>query len=410
MQNIAIVDFKATGYSEETTPVNTTGSQYHTRQIQILDLYRHAIANSSAKLFTSENLDKYGWNALYRYGIEKNIRRVDDIFALSGIKHPSFLSYAELFSSKELKGIFEQSIDIERFLRNLRMSLIRYGEIAKEGGMRLVKNPLAVEDISDSTRENSFHVGMIFARLYAEKVFSIPFLTHVQELIDAGAAEIVNGLAPDLAGQDMNAKWHVLEAKGTTESSYLYNGLKKAKKQLASLRIVNTSNHVTQSACGTLYTFDRVRTLLRDPVPTGEGVLTLDWMKSVLNHYKLYLNAEAHEFYNPRNRNRDYVMLTGPIRISGRLRVRYSIHKRILALIAKVGQLDQDYPLLQTPLDINMKLNGQLRKNILERNEHSATLKKEYAEIIREIHASIADMNENLNRRSTGIDGLRLEV
>lgn len=410
MSVTAIVDLKITGYNKDVYPVNTPGTKFYRHQIGILALYRHAIANISDKLFSQQNLGIYGWDALYRYGIEKSLRRVDDIFALSGIHHPAFLSNSDhtSFSSDVLNDVFGQSGSKEAFLSEVCREHPGCSDPIHNYLNRLIRNPLGVENICDSTREDSYHVGMIFARLYAEQIFGIPFLSHVQDLIDRGAAELQSGMAPDLAGQDLDYRWHAVEAKGTTDSSYLYTALSKAKKQLGSLKLINKSSEITRSACGTLYTVEKVRSLLRDPEPSGDGILTLDWIQSVLSHYKLIPEGEELASLLRNGPRREYIKLSDFAFSGGR--VEMSVHHSILSLIGEIRELDREYVRRENPYKMLRQNTGQLRGRILERNESCQELQRRFREITREISTAARKINDDARSQSTGADGILLKI
>lgn len=407
-----VVDLKIANYSGSFNGVNTQGNRYHSILINALDLYRHAIANSSCKIFTPAHFKKYGWEAIYRFGIVKSLSHVDNIFALNAINRFYFLNYADhhMLSSNVMQGAYHQQTRAGFFHD---VCIKHYGprRVFPDIISRLVKNPLSEGVISDTTRDNSYHVGMIFSRLYAEREFSVPFLTHISDLKKSHPRAVVsnNGLEPDLAGQDLRLQWHAFEAKGATSESYLYSGLAKAKKQLTSLVSINNNTNITRSACGTLYNENGVRTLLRDPEPTGETTMVLDRLSTILSHYK-YINLDT-KLPSRTDVLPNFISLLD-LKFSGHL-FRISIHKNILNLLREFNQISRTSPLSSDGKNIRELNNDVLSEIIMERNNRYSHLLKQYTEIVRDM-PRVIDNNfrggaGEMSDISIGIDGLCLE-
>lgn len=267
-------------------------------------------------------------------------------------------------------------------------------------------------DISDTTRDNSYHVGMIFSRLYAEQIFSVPFLTHVRDLKKSHAVVSNNGLEPDLAGQDLRFQWHAFEGKGATNESYLYSGLNKAKRQLKSLASINGDTNITRSASGTLYNENGVRTLLRDPEPTGETTMILDRLSAISSHYKyINLDNELPSRTDTLAALPDFISLPY-LNFSGRP-FRMSIHRNMLNLLREVDQMSRIYPLFPDGENTRALNNDDLSEIIMNRNYRSSHLQEQYTEIARDMRR-VRDQNfgEGIGGTfdiSIGIDGLCLE-
>ena len=408
-----VVDFKVAGYSGIFSNFNTEKNRYYQNHINVLDLYRHSIANTSSQIFTHTYVKKYGWKAIYRFGIAKSMSHVDNIFAVNYLNFHNFFCNAghPLFSEPFLQGVFEQSVGADIFLNNVCSAPHIPTRTFPNIISRLIKNPFLLGDISDTTRHNSYHVGMIFSRLYAEQIFSIPFLTHLHDLKKTHAV-VCGNLEPDLAGQDPNLHWHAFEAKGATSESYLYSGMKKAKSQLASLKSINNDANITLSASGTLYNEKGVRTLLRDPEPTGETTITLDWLSAILSHYK-YINldfdlfSKADSFPSPHNFiNLPYLSFSGrPFRMS--------VHTKVLNLLREINKTSQAHPLYPEGMNIGKSDKANFSEIIMNRNYLSSHLQIEYNEIIRNLRDIINEISGDRTfgnfSTSIGLDGLCLQ-
>ena len=105
-------------------------------------------------------------------------------------------------------------------------------------------------DPSDK-RIKSYNIGMGITKIVADKILNIPYLQHVDYLVNNGIATITSGTKQrgDLAGRDSSNNWHVLEAKG---SSYPFSQseLDYAKYQATRIKTINgTTPHTRNSCC-----------------------------------------------------------------------------------------------------------------------------------------------------------------
>ncbi|HGN9484731.1 TPA: hypothetical protein ACK0G9_003057 [Proteus mirabilis] len=125
-----VVDLKIANYSGSFNGVNTKGNRYHSIAINALDLYRHAIANTSCEIFTPAHFKKYGWEAIYRFGIVKSLSHVDNIFALNVKNRFYFLNYADhhMFSSDVMQEAYHRQTR-ESFLHDV--CIRRYRPISR---------------------------------------------------------------------------------------------------------------------------------------------------------------------------------------------------------------------------------------------------------------------------------------
>ena len=96
----------------------------------------------------------------------------------------------------------------------------------------------------------TYWLGMAFTKLAAERRLRIPWLCHVDRLIDQGVLTLATGTNErgDLVGKDHNKEWHVLESKGRSYnvSSTLIH---QAKFQATRITAINGRPPCSASAC-----------------------------------------------------------------------------------------------------------------------------------------------------------------
>jgi len=146
-------------------------------------------------------------------------------------------------------------------------------------------------DASDQ-RIKSYNIGMGIAKIVADKVLNIPYLQHVDYLIDEGIATITAGSKQrgDLAGKDLLGNWHILEAKGSSYSFSDYQ-LRGAKQQATRVISIDGSAPNTSSYCCTTINESDTTIYLADPDDDNINPirLTIDSDKFLLSYYnKLY--------------------------------------------------------------------------------------------------------------------------
>jgi hypothetical protein len=143
---------------------------------------------------------------------------------------------------------------------------------------------------------------MAFSKLYAEKIFEIPSLVHVEYLKKQNAIEFQRSHGssrskePDLVGVDMGGNWHVFEAKGVSGSaSQLAGKVLEAKNQLNQVMSIHALQPETRSACATFIGMDRVLTHIVDPPPEGERRIELSREKYLEAYYSPFFLAASSE-------------------------------------------------------------------------------------------------------------------
>ena len=139
-------------------------------------------------------------------------------------------------------------------------------------GMRL--HPIYHRHVSDKKRIVSYNLGMAFAKFYAEKLFDIPSLVHVESLKASGAIEFLDGeeikeREPDLVGKCLNGDWHVFEAKGMS-TNQLNSKVRDAKEQVQRVGSINGTTPQTLNACATYFSDHQILTYLVDPKSKNE--------------------------------------------------------------------------------------------------------------------------------------------
>ena len=120
----------------------------------------------------------------------------------------------------------------------------------------------------------SYWQGMIFAKLVAAEILSVPWLANVDDLKAKGTVETEDDTEErgDLVGRCKQSRWHVIEAKGRSHP-YSSDLIKKAKQQAARITSVSGESPVTHSACVTSLWEDPIKVVLVDPPPQGEESL-----------------------------------------------------------------------------------------------------------------------------------------
>jgi len=115
---------------------------------------------------------------------------------------------------------------------------------------------------------SSYWYGMAFAKLVSESELSVPWLGHVDRMRASGALTTTSSSNErgDLVGRDRSSRWHVVEAKGRS-NSYPQSLVDTAKQQAANVTTINNQPPRTTSACVTSLFSSPVSILLDDPKP-----------------------------------------------------------------------------------------------------------------------------------------------
>ncbi|NCC35128.1 MAG: hypothetical protein EOM24_24415 [Chloroflexia bacterium] len=102
----------------------------------------------------------------------------------------------------------------------------------------------------------SYRIGMGLAKLVAERHLGVPWLRHVDPLIRQNViqTELSTHVRPDMVGQGVDRKWHVVEAKG--RSSADSSAVSKGQQQAAAIARVAGSTPQTRSACVSMLRYE----------------------------------------------------------------------------------------------------------------------------------------------------------
>jgi len=134
----------------------------------------------------------------------------------------------------------------------------------------------------------SYWYGMALAKIIADSELGIPWLAHVDQMRNSGALTTSSGSNErgDLVGRGPNGDWHVVEAKGRS-NSYPASLVAKAKSQSARVISINGQPPATTSACITSLFTQPISVLLDDPPPdykeNGE-----DWQINEKDFFRQY--------------------------------------------------------------------------------------------------------------------------
>ncbi len=123
----------------------------------------------------------------------------------------------------------------------------------------------------------SYWYGIILAKLVAESELRIPWLAHVDPLIDSGALKVDPTVKrrPDLVGKGLSNDWHVIEAKGRTRKMSL-SQVAAAKAQASVVKSVNGLPPATTLACVTSLYAQPITVTLDDPL-ADTGEISEEW-------------------------------------------------------------------------------------------------------------------------------------
>jgi len=169
---------------------------------------------------------------------------------------------------------------------------------------------------------------MAFAKFYAETIFGIPNLIHI-EFLKKQNAVVLNagpnqhrGREPDLVGSDAHGMWHLFEAKGSSGSeSALTRKIADAKNQLNQVATIHHAQPATRSACATSIGLNRILSRIEDPDGESEKVIEILREKYFAAYYKPFLQSENYGL-----RLRDY-------RVDGVDFVGFKLEKRSTKLL-----------------------------------------------------------------------------
>lgn len=104
-----------------------------------------------------------------------------------------------------------------------------------EADGRIYRSP--AYDKLDPTEKGaiSYFLGMTVAKLFSWRLFSAPWMVHLDRLVDYHDVGLLGRSRPDLAGLDVSRRWLVVEGKGRS-GNYSQATMDQAKKQVRQIR------------------------------------------------------------------------------------------------------------------------------------------------------------------------------
>lgn len=208
--------------------------------------------------------------------------RLDLCRSLVTVGNPSFLSWQTIRKYGFLRALYDSVLS--------KFALVMSNLKVREGNF--CRHQIFDSYVSDQKRIVSYNLGMAFSKLYAEKVFDIPSLVHVEFLKKRNAVVLqrvqgkARGKEPDLVGADLHGNWHVFEAKGVSRAeSQLPGKIVEAKDQLNQVLSIHAAQPETRSACATFLGTDRILSYIVDPPSKVERKIEISREKYLEAYY-----------------------------------------------------------------------------------------------------------------------------
>ncbi len=174
--------------------------------------------------------------------------------------------------AQSLLGVF--SFGWRGFLHRFGMGLSAFSFLEQSSSGLCLAQEFAELDMSEKGAATYWY-GMALAKIIADTELGVPWLTHVDQMRKSGALTTASGSNErgDLVGRGTTGKWHVVEAKGRS-NSYPASLIAKAKGQAARVTFIHGQSPATTSACITSLFTQPISVLLDDPPakndPKGE--------------------------------------------------------------------------------------------------------------------------------------------
>jgi hypothetical protein len=164
-----------------------------------------------------------------------------------------------------------------RYLGSQLFQALSNGFLIKSMAGNLVTTPAFESKIQTEQATATYWLSMALTKLATQQIFNVPWLCHVDRLVDQGVLELTQGTNErgDLAGKDNRNLWHVVEVKGRSNKPST-TIIKKAKRQASRVTKINGQRPATASASIVkLYTTPITIDLI-DPEPTTESQISWD--------------------------------------------------------------------------------------------------------------------------------------
>lgn len=179
-----------------------------------------------------------------------------------------------------------------------RLALVRANLVQDANGVLMPSQAFMDLDRSEKGAV-SYFLGMCFSKLFADRLFQVPWLLHLDVYRQRIDPAFALPLRPDFVGVDANRDWLVLESKG--RSWQLPTSLMTtAKRQTRSLRRIGGVLPALRVAVGSYFTSAGVTARIWDPDDFAEDAMDLSIEPHVVarEYYRPlldYLNATPHE-------------------------------------------------------------------------------------------------------------------
>lgn len=222
---------------------------------------------------------------------EQNLtcRKIDLIRAIVTVGNPSYISWKSIRENGLLRAISSSILE----------KVLLVNTYIHSDNNDLLLHPIFHNQISDIKRNVSYNLGMAVAKIYAEEIFDIPNLTHVESLKKRGAIQLFDGdgrsKEPDLVGMATNGQWHVFEAKGMSRNQ-INTKIRDAKEQGRQVDTIHGQNPETITACATLFRDDKIISRLEDPISDNKKEIKFNFEKYIEGYYNSFFSFK--EYYN----------------------------------------------------------------------------------------------------------------
>lgn len=187
-----------------------------------------------------------------------NCRKIDLYRAIITVGNPSFFSWRMIRQQGFFRALSNSIVQ--------KVLLVQANVESTQNGMNL--HPSFHQHVSDQKRVVSYNLGMAFAKIYAEELFEITNLIHVESLKKHGAITFHNTggkrKEPDLVGFTSDGSWHVFEAKGVS-TNQLNTKIRAAKEQAREVDTIHGIQPATLSACATYLGPHKILSRIEDP-------------------------------------------------------------------------------------------------------------------------------------------------
>lgn len=164
--------------------------------------------------------------------------------------------------------------------------------------------------LTDYKRMISYNLGMAVTKFYAEKLFNVPNLMHIESLKKQNSVTFhtINSTTqePDLVGTKADGSWHIFEAKGMSLNK-LKGEVRKAKIQAQEINRIHGFIPETLNACATHFRTDKIITRIEDPKSTKEKDIEIISYSNYLEKYYNSFFSFSKEVKKQKMNDLDYV-------------------------------------------------------------------------------------------------------